>query len=542
MIQLSQIKLKIPHSDKQLEDKIIKLLRIRPQDLLSVKILKKSLDARKKPELFYVYTVDVEVKKEQDLKKKLKNVNNIHFHEATKSYTWNADGDKKLLHRPVIIGTGPAGLFCGYHLARMGYKPILLERGAAVDERIQDVENFWNGGELKKNSNVQFGEGGAGTFSDGKLNTLVNDRFGRNQEVLRIFAEHGAPEHILYESKPHIGTDVLAKVVVNMRNSIISMGGEVRFHNLVTDFCYRDNHLYALEVLDLCSNEKYILETENAVLAIGHSARDTFEKLYSLDFHMEPKAFAVGVRMEHPQEMINESQYGKGAPDDLPAAPYKLAVNLSDGRGVYTFCMCPGGYVVNASSEENRLAVNGMSYSGRDGKNANTAVIVTVTPDDFGSENVLAGMEFQRKLEERAYVEGKGKIPVQLFGDFKKNQPSKGALEIIPQLKGNYQWGNVRAIFPEAISDALEKGITLFDQKIKGYAREDAVLSGVESRTSSPVRILRDENLQSNVRGIYPCGEGAGYAGGITSAAMDGLKVAEFISHTYRPFDTCKNL
>lgn len=542
MIQLSQIKLKIPHSDKQLKDKIIKLLRVRPQDLLSVKILKKSLDARKKPELFYVYTVDVEVKKEQDLKKKLKNASNIHFHELSKSYTWNADGEQKLLHRPVIIGTGPAGLFCGYHLARMGYKPVLLERGAAVDERIKDVESFWNGGELKKNSNVQFGEGGAGTFSDGKLNTLVNDRFGRNQEVLRIFVEHGAPEHILYESKPHIGTDVLAKVVVNMRNAIISMGGEVRFHNLVTDFYYRDNRLYALEVLDLSSDEKYILETETAVLAIGHSARDTFEKLYSLDFHMEPKAFAVGVRMEHPQEMINESQYGKGAPDDLPAAPYKLAVNLSDGRGVYTFCMCPGGYVVNASSEENRLAVNGMSYSGRDGKNANTAVIVTVTPDDFGSENVLAGMEFQRKLEERAYVEGRGKIPVQLFGDFKKNQPSKGALEIIPQLKGNYQWGNVRAIFPEAISDALEKGITLFDQKIKGYAREDAVLSGVESRTSSPVRILRNENLQSNVRGIYPCGEGAGYAGGITSAAMDGLKVAEFISHTYRPFDTCKNL
>jgi len=320
------------------------------------------------------------------------------------------------------------------------------------------------------------------------------------------------------------------------------MGGEVRFHNLVTDFCYHDNRLYALEVLELSSDEKYILETENAVLAIGHSARDTFEKLFSLDFQMEPKSFAVGVRMEHPQEMINESQYGKGAPDDLPAAPYKLAVNLSDGRGVYTFCMCPGGYVVNASSEYNRLAVNGVSYSGRNGKNANTAVIVTVTPDDFGSEDVLAGMNFQRKLEERAYIEGKGKIPVQLFGDFKKNQPSNGPLEIIPQLKGDYQWSNVRAIFPEAISEALEKGITLFDQKIKGYAREDAVLSGVESRTSSPVRILRDENLQSNVRGIYPCGEGAGYAGGITSAAMDGLKVAESISHIYCPFDMRENL
>ena len=426
----------------------------------------------------------------------------------------------------------------------MGYRPILLERGASVDERIQDVENFWNGGELKKNSNVQFGEGGAGTFSDGKLNTLVNDRFGRNQEVLRIFVEHGAPEHILYESKPHIGTDVLAVVVKNIRNSIISMGGEVRFHSLVSDILYHDNskQLYALEVIDLLTNKKYVLNTSNAILAIGHSARDTFETLLKRNFQMEAKSFAVGVRMEHPQSMINESQYGIGALKDLPAAPYKLAVNLENGRGVYTFCMCPGGYVVNASSEEGRLAVNGMSYSGRDGMNANTAVIVTVTPEDFGSSNVLAGLEFQRKLEENAYREGNGVIPVQLFKDFQLNQASKGPGEIIPQLKGAYHWGNVRNIFPDTISAALEEGILLFDNKIKGYAREDAVLSGVESRTSSPVRILRDENLQSNIHGIYPCGEGAGYAGGITSAAMDGLKVAEYISHTYCPFDTLNNL
>ena len=263
MIQISQIKLKIPHTEKQLEDKVIKLLRIRAQELLSLKITKKSLDARKKPELFYVYTVDVSVKKESDLKKRLKNTNNIHFHDKTPGYIWTADGELPLTERPVIIGTGPAGLFCGYHLARMGYRPILLERGASVDERIQDVEDFWNGGKLKENSNVQFGEGGAGTFSDGKLNTLVNDRFGRNQEVLRIFVEHGAPEHILYESKPHIGTDVLAVVVKNMINSIISMGGEVRFHNLVTDILYHanTNQLYALEVKDLTKNEKYILET-----------------------------------------------------------------------------------------------------------------------------------------------------------------------------------------------------------------------------------------------------------------------------------------
>ena len=541
MIQISQIKLEIPHTQEKLEDKILKLLRIRAQDMISFQILKKSLDARKKPILYYVYTVDVETRNEREVKKRLKNQKNFLFHTKKDNYTFQISGQTPLLQRPVIIGTGPAGLFCGYHLARMGYKPVLLERGAGVEERIQDVEAFWNGGKLNPNSNVQFGEGGAGTFSDGKLNTLVNDRFGRNQEVLRIFVKHGAPEHILYESKPHIGTDILSKVVKNMRNAIISMGGEVRFHNLVTDFLYEENeaerHLKSLEIMDLKKNETYNLETRIAVLAIGHSARDTFETLYSHQFLMEAKSFAVGVRMEHPQKMIDNSQYGKGHPKNLPAAPYKLAVNLENGRGVYTFCMCPGGYVVNASSEENRLAVNGMSYSGRDGKNANTAVIVTVTPEDFGSQHVLAGLEFQRKLEENAYREGKGLIPVQLFGDFKKNIISKGPGEILPQLKGAYCWGNVRNIFPESIANALEEGIQKFDSKIKGYAREDALLSGVESRTSSPVRILRDESLQSNVRGIYPCGEGAGYAGGITSAAMDGLKVAESISQTYQSFD-----
>ena len=546
MIQISQLKLKIPHTEKQLYDKVMKTLHIRPQEYVAMHIRKKSLDARKKPELFYVYTVDVEVKKEADFRKRLKNVKNISFHKAESVYNWKITGEETLSHRPVIIGTGPAGLFCGYHLARMGYQPILLERGSSVDERIQDVENFWNGGTLKINSNVQFGEGGAGTFSDGKLNTLVNDRFGRNTEVLRIFVENGAPEHILYESKPHIGTDVLALVVKNMRNAIISMGGEVRFHNLVTDIFYKDindrKQLYALEVRNLITDEIYTLNTEHTVLAIGHSARDTFETLLSRDFQMESKSFAVGVRMEHPQTMINDSQYGKNAPSGLPAAPYKLAVNLENGRGVYTFCMCPGGYVVNASSENGRLAVNGMSYSGRDGQNANTAVIVTVTPEDYGTDSILAGMKFQRELEENAYREGKGKIPVQMWKDFKANVPSKGPGEIIPQLKGAYTWGNVRAIFPDFIADSLEEGIQKFEHKIAGYAREDAVLSGVESRTSSPVRILRDETLQSNVRGIYPCGEGAGYAGGITSAAMDGLKVAECISQVYRPFDITRNL
>lgn len=544
MIQISQIKLQIPHTEDKLKEKILKLLHIRAQDMVSFRILKKSLDARKKPVLFYVYTVDVTVKKEKEIKKHLKNTSNIYFHETSSAYTWEASGEQLLSHRPVIIGTGPAGLFCGYHLARMGYKPILLERGAQVDERIRDVNQFWNGKSLNKNSNVQFGEGGAGTFSDGKLNTLVNDRFGRNHEVLKIFVEHGAPQHILYESKPHIGTDVLAEVVKNMRNSIQSMGGEVKFHHLVKDFVLdaSNSKITGLQIENTKTQDTFLLETDIVVLAIGHSARDTFEKLLSHQFHMEAKPFAVGVRMEHPQSLINESQYGKNAPERLPAAPYKLAVTLENGRGVYTFCMCPGGYVVNASSEEGRLAVNGMSYSGRDGKNANTAVIVTVTPEDFGTESILSGMEFQRKLEERAYQEGKGKIPVQLFGDFKNHIPSSGPGTIEPQLKGAYSWGNVRNIFPDDIASSLEEGIIKFDQKIKGYAKDDAVLSGVESRTSSPVRILRDDTLQSNYRGVYPCGEGAGYAGGITSAAMDGLKVAESISQTFQPFDKEKNL
>lgn len=544
MIQISQIKLQIPHTEDKLKEKILKLLHIRAQDMVSFRILKKSLDARKKPVLFYVYTVDVTVKKEKEIKKHLKNTSNIYFHETSSAYTWEASGEQLLSHRPVIIGTGPAGLFCGYHLARMGYKPILLERGAQVDERIRDVNQFWNGKSLNKNSNVQFGEGGAGTFSDGKLNTLVNDRFGRNHEVLKIFVEHGAPQHILYESKPHIGTDVLAEVVKNMRNSIQSMGGEVKFHHLVKDFVLNasNSKITGLQIENTKTQDMFLLETDIVVLAIGHSARDTFEKLLSHQFHMEAKPFAVGVRMEHPQSLINESQYGKNAPERLPAAPYKLAVTLENGRGVYTFCMCPGGYVVNASSEEGRLAVNGMSYSGRDGKNANTAVIVTVTPEDFGTESILSGMEFQRKLEERAYQEGKGKIPVQLFGDFKNHIPSSGPGTIEPQLKGAYSWGNVRNIFPDDIASSLEEGILKFDQKIKGYAKDDAVLSGVESRTSSPVRILRDDTLQSNYRGVYPCGEGAGYAGGITSAAMDGLKVAESISQTFQPFDKGKNL
>lgn len=549
MIRISQLKLDVGHTEGDLKTKICRVLRIKDEAILSYTRKKQSLDARKKPQLFYVYTVDVEVKNENELKKRIKrqNVSNIQFQPKEKAYFIEVRGVKPLAHRPVVIGTGPAGLFCGYELARLGYRPILLERGGSVDERLRDVEAFWNTGVLNTHSNVQFGEGGAGTFSDGKLNTLVHDSEGRNMRVLEIFVENGAPKEILYQNKPHIGTDILANVVKSMREYIISRGGEVRFHTQVIDLMTVEKEdvprLSGLKVLNGISQaEKNILETENletetAILAIGHSARDTFAMLKDLGVPMEAKSFAVGVRMEHPQSMVNLAQYGIEESPDLPPAAYKLTANLPNGRGVYTFCMCPGGYVVNASSEEKRLAVNGMSYHARDGINANSAVVVTVSPDDYESQgpdfDVLSGMEFQRRLEEAAYQAGKGSIPVQLFEDFCNNRPSLGASEILPQMKGGYTWGNVRAIFPEEIAESLEEGIRSFGKRLKGYDRTDAVVSGVESRTSSPVRVLRDETMQSRIRGLYPCGEGAGYAGGITSAAMDGLKVTEAIAAEY---------
>ena len=539
MIRINQMKLNIEHTSDDFERKILKTLCIKKEELQGFQIRKQSIDARKKPALYYVYSVDVQVRDEAKVKKTVKN-NQIQFQVKPDSYHFEVKGTKELTHRPVIIGTGPAGLFCGYMLAAHGYQPILLERGADVDQRTKDVEAFWENGQLNLSSNVQFGEGGAGTFSDGKLNTLVKDKSGRNHEVLRIFAEHGAPESITYESKPHIGTDVLSAVVKEMRKYICAHGGEVRFHSQVTDIqTHSDNGqkiLRKLKIYDSQKEETYLLDTDLAVFAIGHSARDTFSMLYQHGLPMQPKAFAVGVRIEHPQEMINQDQYGKNYSSFLPAAPYKLTANLDNGRGVYTFCMCPGGYVVNASSEEHRLAVNGMSYSRRDSQNANTAVIVTVSPDDFGSDHPLAGVEFQRKLEEAAYLEGNGKVPVQLFGDFCENRPSVQLGTVTPHIKGMYQLANVRNIFPEFIAESLTEGIQIFDHKLPGYARCDAVISGVESRTSSPVRLIRDQSLQSEIRGIYPCGEGAGYAGGITSAAMDGIKAAEMIASVYHPF------
>lgn len=544
MILIQQLRLTVPHSENALKKKILNMLRIREPDLISYEIRRHSLDARKKPKLFHIYTVEAEVRNESRVLKRIHD-RNITAKEKEPTYTCVPSGTEILRHRPVVIGTGPAGLFCGYALARMGYRPILLERGADMDTRIQDVKAFWTGENLLPDSNVQFGEGGAGTFSDGKLNTRIRDEKGRNREILRLFVKYGAPANILYEHEPHIGTDILQQVVKNIRMDICRLGGEVRFHAKVTDFhtapCPGEENagkaLSSLVVRDTRSGREEILKTELAVLAVGHSARDTFALLKERDLPMEAKSFAVGVRIEHPQSFIDNAQYGRERGRDLPAASYKLAESLADGRGVYTFCMCPGGYVVNASSEEGGIAVNGMSYSGRSGENANSAVIVTVSPKDYGGDNALAGVEFQRRLEKGAFCVGKGAVPVQLWKDFRENLPSVGAGSVIPRIKGAYTWTNIRSIFPESVSAAIEAGIEAFDKKLPGYAMDDAVLSGVESRTSSPVRILRNEKLESEVRGIYPCGEGAGYAGGITSAATDGLKVAEAVSKKYRPFD-----
>ena len=536
MLRVNQVKIRTEHTGEQLKRKTAEALGIQTADILGLRIIRQSIDARKKPEIFYSYSLEVQVKNEDKVLKRFRGKENQVCRAESTVYRFPEPGMKRRKQPTVIVGMGPAGLFCAYYLALHGYRPILLERGKCVEERQRDVERFWETGNLDPASNVQFGEGGAGTFSDGKLNTLVKDRDGRNREVLETFVRFGAKESICYEAKPHIGTDVLCNVVRNMRNEIVRLGGEVHFQSCVTDVEISGGAISAVTV-----NGEQRIPCEQLVLAIGHSARDTMEMLCGKRIPMEAKAFAVGLRVEHPQAMINESQYGCENPGSLGAAAYKLTAKAKNGRGVYSFCMCPGGYVVNASSENGRTAVNGMSYSGRNGENANSAIIVAVTPEDYGSDHPLAGIAFQRRLEERAYELGQGKIPAQRYGDFRNRVTGQddGWQEpetmIQPQCKGGYVWADVSKILPEECNRAFVDGMECFERQIRGFDRPDAVLLGVESRTSSPVRIGRDETLQSEIRGLYPCGEGAGYAGGITSAAMDGLRVAEQIASEFAP-------
>ena len=554
MIRIGQIKFEIDEKTtyeeeavkKRLIEKVSKKLKIAHSQIQSLDIVKHSIDARKKPVLFDVYVADVSVSgSEEKIVKRAKDKNitlcdkkKYDFFEAvgTKPFT----SDKKV----VIVGAGPAGLFCGYELAKHGFKPLILERGSDVDKRTEIVKKFWEDGKLNPATNVQFGEGGAGTFSDGKLNTMVKDKDGRLDRVLEIFASHGAPRRIKYEAKPHIGTDILRRVVKDIRTDFEKSGGEIIFESCVTDLVLNDDE--GIKAV-LCGEKEY--PADYLVLAIGHSARDTFEVLKDRGVSMSPKPFAVGFRVEHPQHLINESQYGKRDMGNLPAAPYKLTTTTEKGRGVYSFCMCPGGYVVNASSEEGMLAVNGMSYSGRDGENANSAIIITVDPKDFGGSDVLSGVEFQRKLEKKAYELAGGKIPVEYYGDFKKalckedKKANEGGAEYIdgsflPQMKGAYEFAPVHTILPHELNEAFVEGMENFGRTIKGYNDDRALVSGVESRTSSPVRIVRNEDgVSENVKGMFPCGEGAGYAGGIMSAAMDGIRIAQLLARKERGID-----
>lgn len=508
---------------------IEKKLKIKADDIRNIEILKKSVDARKKEQLSFVYQLDIECDNEKKIVSRYKK-NDVSLKEKKtiiRKINDNIPPENK--GQTVIAGFGPAGIFAAYELAKSGYKPIVIERGFDVENRKKTVEKFWNTGELDTECNVSFGEGGAGTFSDGKLNTMVKDRFGYNRKVLETFVRFGAPKEILYLQKPHIGTDKLADVVKNMRLEIERLGGEVRFgvrlDSINTEKENETQKIVSVNVTDRESSQKQEIKCEKLILAIGHSARDTFISLHESDVEMQQKSFAIGVRVEHLQEMIGRNQYGDMY-KILPTADYKLTHQTKDGRGVYSFCMCPGGYVVNASSQKGMLAVNGMSNYLRDSKNANSAMVVTVGPEDYESDDVLAGMRFQQKWEKKAYEAASGKIPVQLFGDFKKDRVSSEFGEVIPETKGEYAFANVRKIIPESVASSIEEGITAFEKKIKGYSRDDTLLLGIESRTSSPVKILRDESMQSNIRGIYPCGEGAGYAGGITSAAMDGIKIA----------------
>ncbi len=545
MIRINQIKLNLNQKENDLEKIIIKKLKLKNADF-SYEIVKKSIDARKKDSINYIYSVDVDVKSadfkdnnsnKSDLEKtivKFVNDNNIMLTTPIE-YKLPKAGNEDLKDRPIIIGSGPAGLFCCLMLARAGFKPLIIEQGEAVENREKSVNAFWQGDKLNPFSNVQFGEGGAGTFSDGKLNTQIKDKSGRIKKVLEIFAEHGAPNEIKYLNKPHIGTDILKDVVKNLRNEIIQKGGEVLFNTRLIDLDICDGHVSKCCFENVVTQEKFSLESNILILAIGHSSRNTFKMLKSKNFTMEAKAFAVGLRMEHPQEFISKSQYGDSY-KLLPTADYKVTYSPESGRAVYSFCMCPGGFVVNSSSEEGYLCVNGMSYSKRDGQNANSAIITSVTPDDFeNNEDPLCGMYFQMNLEKNAYNAANGKIPLQLYADFKNKVKSNELKSVTPQIKGEYELNDLNEILPPFICDSLIEGIENFSKQIKGFNMDDALLSAVESRTSSPVRILRNEDLTSNISNVYPCGEGAGYAGGIVSAAVDGIKVFEKIFEKYKP-------
>ena len=524
MIAISNIKLKPGEPETLLKQKAAKALGIDPGRIESLTIRKKSLDARRKPELWQIYTVCVTVMgNEEKLAARCKTAS------VVQDTPYPIPHAEHISERPVVIGFGPAGMFAALLLAKAGARPIVLERGQDVDARLEAVERFRAGGALDPESNVQFGEGGAGTFSDGKLNTHTHDK--RIRWVLEQFAAHGAPEHIVYDAKPHIGTDVLVDVVRAIREDIIAHGGEVRFGHRVTGLEADNGALTALQV-STPEGERRI-ETLHAILAIGHSARDTFRALHAAGISMEPKPFSMGVRIEHRQTAVDTAQYGRPRGDDLPSADYSLNCRTEHGSA-YTFCMCPGGEVFAAASETGGVVTNGMSRSKRDGENANAALLVTLHPEDFPGSGVFAGMEWQRAIEQAAFRYGGGNYhaPAQLVGDFLAGQPSTGARTVQPTYRPGVRWGDVCAVLPERITTVLREAIPILGKKLSGFDDPDAVLTAPETRSSSPVRIDRDADCMSvSLSGLYPCGEGAGYAGGITSAAVDGLRCAEALLH-----------
>ncbi len=535
MLRLTEVKLPLEHPEADLRSAILRKLGIAADQLIHYAIHRRGYDARKRSAISLIYTLDVEVRNEAAVLKRLRQDPHV-GPTPDMAYRFVARAPKGLDKRPVVVGTGPCGLLAGLLLAQMGFRPLILERGKAVRERTKDTWGLWRKGKLNPESNVQFGEGGAGTFSDGKLYSQIKDPQHHGRKVLEEFVKAGAPEEILYVSKPHIGTFRLVSMVEHMRGEIESLGGEIRFQSRVTDVDIAHGpEGRRMRALILADGER--IEADHVILALGHSARDTFHMLHARGVHIEAKPFSVGFRIEHPQALIDQCRFGQYAGNPiLGAADYKLVYHAGNGRSAYSFCMCPGGTVVAATSEEGRVVTNGMSQYSRNERNANAAIVVGITPADFPGDvaaNPLAGMDFQRQWEEAAFVAGGGdyRAPAQKVGDFLAGRPSSGPGEVIPSYTPGVHWTDLSTCLPDYVIATLREALPAFDRQIRGFAMADAVLTGVETRTSSPIRLTRDQDCQSlNTRGLYPAGEGAGYAGGILSAAVDGIKCAEAVA------------